>query len=128
MWDECAIVDDNKFDRLICKRILSRVRKGINVLEFESAIQCLEFLRKDYNPAKPLMIFLDLNMPEMSGLEFLSAFDQDASQALKKDSVSIHIMSSSTRISDIEAANRFSYVEGFIQKPMNVDQLKKVVG
>ncbi|MDB9701213.1 response regulator [Salibacteraceae bacterium] len=74
------------------------------------------------------MIFLDLNMPEMSGLEFLSAFDQDASLALKKDSVSIHIMSSSTRISDIEAANRFSYVEGFIQKPMNVDQLKKVVG
>ena len=128
MWDECAIVDDNKFDRLICKRILGRVRKGIKVIEFESALECLDFLRNEYSSDTALMIFLDLNMLEMSGLEFLSSFDQDARIEHAKASISIHIMSSSTRISDIESANKLSYVAGFIQKPMNVEQIREVIG
>ena len=44
MWDECAIVDDNKFDRLISRRIVEKMREAGKLVEFDSSNQLLSYL------------------------------------------------------------------------------------
>lgn len=61
----CVIVDDNELDRLMIQSCLSRFPQFKVVGIFESAIEALPFLEKE----SISVLFLDIDMPEMSGLE-----------------------------------------------------------
>lgn len=70
----CVVVDDDELDRLM---VLSCLRNypEIKVLEvFSSSVEAFEFL--EANPVD--ILFLDIDMPEMSGIELQKRISQSA--------------------------------------------------
>ena len=62
------IIEDDKNVRVLLRRLLER-KYRMSVLEAEDGIQGMEIYKKE----NPKMIFLDINMPNMNGMEFLTS-------------------------------------------------------
>lgn len=70
----CIIVDDEPLARKIISDHISELSELTLLGEFKSAIEVRSFL-ENHNVD---MIFLDINMPKLSGLEFLKTIDSEA--------------------------------------------------
>lgn len=107
---------------------INLISKESHIIDFVVPEAALEFIRSEKihnaNNAE-VILFLDLNMPTMTGWEFLEAFDK-MEEGLKKQ-YTIYILSSSIDPSDIERAKDNIYVKDFIEKPLNKDALKKIL-
>lgn len=125
-WDECAIVDDNRFDRLICDRIVSRIAPDLKINEFINGREILDYLTSVSFSSKKLLILLDINMPEMNGHEFLNEITLEKYKQLH-DRFNVVIITSSTRKEDQTLSTQFDLVMGYLQKPILVDHLKKII-
>lgn len=68
----CLVVDDSRVVRKVASRIVEDL--GFKSIEAEDGVFALEECRK----AMPTSILLDWNMPNMSGIEFLTALRQEA--------------------------------------------------
>ena len=123
MWDECAIVDDNKFDRLICRRIIERLREAGSIRDFDSSEDVLPFLNEECDTGKGILVFLDINMPGMNGLDLLRRINDEEVFSNLKERLSIFIMTSSTLTQDIESARNYTFVDGIIPKPMGIKKV-----
>ena len=67
----CLIVDDNKLARNLMAQLLKNFAHLNLIAECEDPVQALEIMKKE----KVDLIFLDIEMPKMTGLEFLSILD-----------------------------------------------------
>lgn len=63
----CLLVDDNKVARVLLKKILLNVNNVTVIGECESALEAKSFLEANHVD----ILFLDVEMPEMSGLDLL---------------------------------------------------------
>lgn len=70
---KCLIVDDEALARDVILKYVEEVDSLEVVGELESAIQAIDFLS---NEEEVDVIFLDVNMPKLSGIEFLKALNQ----------------------------------------------------
>lgn len=128
MWDMCAIVDDNKFDRLICNRIVERLDERIDFVHFDTGQELLNFLESPDFLSEGFLIFLDLNMPEMNGFEFLEKMVTTDEIKPKLSDISVIIMTSSTRSEDRVIAAQYPCVRGFVQKPLKALDIEQAMG
>ena len=75
------LIDDNKFDLFINRKIIENASCDNRVRTFkngQSAIKFLEIFEKKskyHDTFLPNVILLDLNMPEMNGFQFLKEFN-----------------------------------------------------
>lgn len=70
----CIIVDDDKLARDVLEKFISRVDFLDLVGTYEDAIEASNALKKKDNGVD--LIFLDVEMPEMTGIEFLSTMNE----------------------------------------------------
>lgn len=65
----------------------------------------------------PDLIFLDLNMPVINGIQFL---EQMSALRLNRGEVNCRVVmvTSSTNFQDVQAAKAFSFVAEFVSKPL----------
>ncbi len=115
--DVLLIEDDPIANSLVT--IALRQLGVIDVNAVENGLEALEFL--DSN--KPDLIFLDINMPEMNGFEFLS-FIEENDFILES---SIVMLTSSVLTRDRTKALGFSSVVDYIEKPMNRDRMESLL-
>lgn len=74
------IVDDDKVDMMAIKRSFRDLKIANPVIEASNGIEALEYLRGQNGRTKvptPCLVLLDLNMPCMSGIEFLQELRSD---------------------------------------------------
>lgn len=117
------IVDDDQVDRYLMKRDLKRVELEMDVAEFTGGVEALEFLKdsagsdEDSDEAKPpRIIFLDINMPCINGLEFLDAFQDLRVSSKGLERCSVIMMSSSEHPDERRRALAHEFVIDFVTK------------
>ena len=123
------LIDDDALNNLLSNMAIKLISNEVQVIDFTFPEKALEFIRSNNihnSDNAEVIVFLDLNMPKISGWDFLEVFDT-LEEKLKKQ-YTIYILSSSIDPGDIERANENIYVKDFIEKPLNTQVLQDILG
>lgn len=115
------LVDDDADDREIFKLAISQINDRLDLKMFTNGEEIVDYLRGP-NKTLPNLLFLDLNMPSMNGIECLKEIKQDP--GLKHITVIVYSTSSAEK--DIEQ----TFLEGaniYLNKPSDFETLKDSV-
>ncbi len=117
------IIDDDPTNNLLCKIGIQRVIPAADIVSFTIPEKGIAYIKDEYtaNPV-PTALFLDINMPSLTGWEVLAEFEK--MKDLIKDNFTIHILSSSVDPADKERAANNHFVMGYLEKPLNKQSLK----
>ena len=105
------LVEDDDVDAMGVERALKKLKILNPLFRARNGIEALELLRSEDAIPRPYLILLDLNMPTMNGLEFLSEIRSDEELG---DSV-VFVLTTSKADEDKTAAYR-KHVAGYILK------------
>lgn len=92
------------------------------ICTLHSGMEALEYLKNYQENGLPDVIFLDINMPIMSGFDFLDEFV--ALDPAIHAHCRIFVLSSSTDSLDLERANQNPFVQKMITKPLEFGFLR----
>ncbi|MDQ3051229.1 MAG: response regulator [Bacteroidota bacterium] len=121
------IVDDDPQNNLLSKLALKKSFGEVQINDFVIPEIGLEFIESEFTniqPQEKITLFLDINMPTMTGWEFLEKFGQFKKSL--KEQFSIYILSSSVDPTDINRAKANPHVIDFIEKPLSMATLLKM--
>jgi DNA-binding LytR/AlgR family response regulator len=109
---DCIIIDDEKMARVILRTLCNKM-DSLNILEeFPSAIEAIKYL----NENKVDLIFLDIHMPNFSGLDFIRSL---------KNPPNIILTTSDPKFA-IEAFE-YAFIVDYLLKPLELPRFKKAV-
>jgi CheY-like chemotaxis protein len=121
------MVDDDPYSHMICSKIIRRIVGEIEIVEFVSPEEGIQFIetvyREDVCECNTVLL-LDINMPIMNGWEFLERYDK-ASNRLKKQ-FTVYLLSSSVDHRDRERAAANKYVKDFLMKPFKKEMVEAI--
>jgi len=94
--NKVLIVDDENLSRKKIRRFLEERGEGFNIMEAENGLEALDMIDAE----KPQIVFLDIEMPEMNGMDlihavsnphfhlvFQTAYSEYAVQAFEKNAI-----------------------------------------
>ena len=117
------VIDDEAVDRLVSERALKRSGLVERIICFGAARDALEFLQ---GPESPMVdvLFLDVNMPQMNGVEFL----EQARATLGRDVINTCVVMLTTEPGAGHRAQlaQFEIVRAFASKPLTLEQVQDV--
>ena len=113
------LIDDDEDDTMLFGETVAEIDQKVRFNSAFSGKAALERLQKD---PLPTLIFLDLNMPGMDGLECLHLMKSDARLA----SVPVVIYTTSSHQKDVEASRNAGAV-GFVTKPSDIKTLRQTL-
>lgn len=113
------IVDDDSIIIFIQKKLVTRCGFPGAPETYLNGKEALDNLLATADENTDSLVLLDINMPVMSGWEFLDAI-QDKPFAKR---MRVAMVTSSVDASDKLKAKTYSQVIGFLEKPINVDML-----
>ncbi|MCH2042677.1 MAG: PAS domain S-box protein [Saprospiraceae bacterium] len=112
------VIDDDLLFSKIVVRTINNFDQSILVEHQSSVSKALDYLQEHV----PDLIFLDLNMPILSGWDFLRLTQGTLSLDCK-----ICILSSSIDPQDRKRSLNFKHVQAFISKPLTLDKLQHLI-
>jgi CheY-like chemotaxis protein len=107
------LVEDDELDVISVNRSLKKLDVNYQFYAAHNGREALSMLNDDENPVLPDVILLDLNMPKMNGIEFLTALRSDE----KFKEVRVFVMTTSSESTDRVVAEGLG-ISGYILKPL----------
>ena len=115
------LVEDDTVDVMTVERALKDLRVASELVAIGDGEQALAYLRDDGN-AKPCVILLDLNMPKMSGTEFMRIVKAD--EALRR----IPVVVLTTSNSEQDISNSFGLgAAGYMVKSVDYKKFMEII-
>ena len=111
------IIDDDPMQLMLNQKIFKRLNSDIEAFAFDNPKDAFTSINTQY----PDLIFLDLNMPEMNGWDFLDAMNE------KKWIIDVYILTSSVDPYDKKKAETYENIKGFLSKPLTLNLLDKII-
>lgn len=118
------LIDDDPIINLVHKKVIKKSDLEAEVTDFISGKKALDYL-KNSNDTEKNIILLDINMPEMNGFEFLDALLKH--KGINCDLFNIFILTSSLNIKDKEHATQYPILKGYLEKPLDISNLQKLI-
>lgn len=123
------LIDDNEIDNFINKKTILKNNFSEIVKDFNSATlaeaELDKLLEGPHNEEQiPSFIFLDLNMPVYSGIEFVKRCEDKLLQL--NPNIKIIVLTSSINPNDEYTASLFPTFCAYINKPLNAENLLKL--
>jgi CheY-like chemotaxis protein len=116
------LIDDDEITNFISVAVIERTNKFSHIEIAGSGKEGLEYLQTCLSEKKnlPSLILLDINMPIMTGWQFLEELERFADRVLEK--AKIFMLSSSQNPEDLLKANKHPFLSGFIRKPLKFEK------
>jgi CheY-like chemotaxis protein len=120
------LVDDDNIGNEINKAILTMAEFASEIVIKTSVNSALEFIENEKEGGVlPDLVFLDINMPERNGWDFISDYEK---LTFSSERPYIVMLTSSLNPNDRERALSNASVVNFITKPISFDILNKLYG
>lgn len=107
-------VEDDADDQFIYEEICAKLGVGNNVKFFKTGASVLQYLRETSD--KPFIIFCDINMPEMDGLQLRKQINDE--EYLRRKSIPFVFFSTAATPNQVRVAYELT-VQGFFLKEQN---------
>jgi CheY-like chemotaxis protein len=119
------IVDDNPTTIFYNADVLSDAFPQATILSFEDPSQFLETYKTRLNQEGQIsLLLLDISMPSLLGFDVLCEIDEEYEAVGHLDVI---MVTSSHLKADVEKAQRFGNVKGYIEKPLTEAKLNLIL-
>jgi len=118
---DILLVEDNPNDAELTIRALKKTNLGARLAIARDGAEALEYLFS--NRPKPKVIFLDLKLPKIDGIEVLRRTREDAGTR----SIPVVVLTSSQEERDVAECYKLG-VNSYVVKPVEFDTFYKAVG
>jgi CheY-like chemotaxis protein len=118
------LIDDDSLSNLISRHIIERIAGKVDIEIFGNGQSGILYIESHYSAENlpRTKIFLDINMPVMSGWEFLDRFDQLS--PIIKGCIEIYVLTSSLHWRDKERSAENKNVKDHLAKPLTPEFIK----
>ena len=116
-----VLIDDDETCSFITDLILKQLYQKVEIKSFLNGELAFNYFSNGITEI-PDLIFLDVNMPKMNGLEFLENMENLDIEGLK-----IIMYSSSSRPEEVTTISSYKNVIGYIEKPVNIESLTNLM-
>jgi CheY-like chemotaxis protein len=116
------LVDDEDDCNFVTKLVLKKAGHTGQLTCFTSAEEAIDYLR--LGQEAPDIMFVDINMPRVTGFELLETCEAEG--LLPNGHTSVVMFSSSNRPADHDKALSFRSVIGYVEKALTVDSFERV--
>ncbi len=119
------LIDDDEVFNFLHSEIISQLDSKAEIIDYNSSVDGLNFINETIknNQTLPDYIFLDIRMPEMSGLELLDELMKNSIQPFEK--VKTFVVTSSLDDRDKQRALSYPIVSGFLIKMITLESLRE---
>jgi len=119
------IIDDDEIYKYGFRKFVTMKHLCGNVVDFSNGRDAVDYLSDPKNAELlPDVIFLDIDMPQMDGWDFIEAFKSIKMRLSRK--ISIFMVTSSISYKDIVRAKNHADITEYIVKPVNSQQFSLV--
>lgn len=122
------VIDDDPINNMICTHTIKSVTGDTSTRCFTIPEEGIDYIEKEYIKSpdqSTAILFLDINMPSMTGWDVLKKLEEYSD--LVKKNVSIYILSSSVSQQDQGLAHSNPLVTDYIIKPLTKDKLLEIL-
>jgi CheY-like chemotaxis protein len=121
------LIDDSKADNFINSRIIKKADVTHNIVVTYGAREALNYLSTNVDGVfpNPEIIFLDINMPDMTGWDFLEEYRKLNDN--QKAGVVVCMLTTSYADDDKQKALSYNILSDFSNKPLSIDKLMGII-
>ncbi|QDH78470.1 response regulator [Echinicola soli] len=121
------LIDDDEPTNYINEIILKRTGYVDKIVTVQSGMAALEYLKsvdENENP-RPELIFLDINMPGISGWDFLEEYKKLPPHQKAKNVVVM--LTKSINLDDDEKSKTYQEISEYRSKPLTQDKISDII-
>jgi CheY-like chemotaxis protein len=120
---QIIIVEDDEDDKDMIEEVLKELNISNKTIWFTRCSDAFEYLKN--NDEQPLVIFSDINLPALSGIEFKRQID--AHKELRMKSIPFVFFSTTADKNTVNEAYTEMTIQGYFQKANSYNETKNMV-